>query len=53
MNNEGANQVINTGAAPLPRPGPFPDLLTEQELVTFLRIPEVSKANDYSNVVKT
>ena len=31
---------------------PVPDLMTEQELVQFLRIPEVSKAQDYSNVVK-
>ena len=29
-----------------------PDLMTEQELVQFLRIPHVSKANNYSNVVK-
>ena len=31
---------------------PGPDLMTEQELVQFLRIPHVSKAADYSNVVK-
>jgi hypothetical protein len=31
---------------------PIPDLLTEQELVQFLRIPYVSKSTDYSNVVK-
>jgi len=31
---------------------PAPDLLTETELITFLRIPEVSKAKDYHNVVK-
>ena len=30
---------------------PCPELLTEEELVCFLRIPEVSKANDYSNVI--
>jgi predicted DNA-binding transcriptional regulator AlpA len=29
-----------------------PDLLTEEEVVRFLRIPEVSKATNYSNVVK-
>lgn len=29
-----------------------PDLLTEEEVVRFLRIPEVSKATDYSNVIK-
>ena len=31
---------------------PTPDLMTEQELVRFLRIPQVSKATGYSNVVK-
>ena len=29
-----------------------PALMTEQELVQFLRIPEISKATDYSNVIK-
>ena len=27
------------------------ELMTESELITFLRIPEVSKATDYHNVV--
>ena len=31
---------------------PVPALLTEQELVLFLRISEVSAAADYSNVIK-
>lgn len=30
----------------------YPDLLTEDELIEFLRIPEVSKAKDYSNVIE-
>lgn len=30
----------------------FSDLMTEQELVQFLRIPEVSNAKDHHNVVK-
>ena len=30
----------------------YTDVLTEKELVQFLRIPEVSKASDYSNVIK-
>lgn len=30
----------------------LPDLLTESELIHFLRIPEVSAASDYHNVVK-
>ena len=29
-----------------------PDLLTEKELVHFLRIPEVSTASDHHNVIK-
>ena len=29
-----------------------PELMTEEELVQFLRIPYVSKSKDYSNVVK-
>jgi hypothetical protein len=30
----------------------YPELLTETELVQFLRIPEVSKAKDYHNVIE-
>ena len=30
----------------------FPDLLTEKELINFLRIPEVSRATDYHNVIE-
>ena len=30
----------------------FPDLLTEDELVAFLRIPEVSKSGNYHNVIE-
>ncbi len=30
---------------------PCPELLTEAELIRLLRVPEVSKANDYSNVI--
>lgn len=52
MKNEGANQDTYTGAAPLSSPGPFPDLLTEAELIDFLRIPTVSKSSNYHNVVK-
>ena len=29
----------------------YPELLTEHELIRFLRIPEISKASDYSNVI--
>lgn len=30
----------------------YPDLMTEEELIDFLRIPLVSKAEDYHNVIK-
>lgn len=30
----------------------FPELMTEPELVEFLRIPEVSDAQDHANVIK-
>ena len=30
----------------------YPDLLTEEELINFLRIPEVSRATDYHNVIE-
>jgi len=29
-----------------------PELMTEAELVVFLRIPEISKSNDYHNVIE-
>ncbi len=29
----------------------YPDLMTEQELIEYLRIPEVSKSTNYKNVV--
>ena len=31
---------------------PCPELMTEAEVIEFLRIPEVSKAADYSNVIE-
>ena len=30
----------------------FPELMTESELIKYLRIPEISKAKDYHNVIK-
>ncbi|MBN1817941.1 MAG: hypothetical protein JW828_11315 [Sedimentisphaerales bacterium] len=30
----------------------FPTLMTEEELIDFLRIPEVSKATDHHNVIE-
>ena len=32
--------------------GCFPELMTEEELIRFLRIPEISKSKDHHNVVK-
>ena len=31
---------------------PGPELLTEAELITFLRIPEISKSKDHHNVIE-
>lgn len=31
---------------------PCPELLTEEELIVYLRIPEVSQAKDYCNVIE-
>jgi hypothetical protein len=42
-NSDGIQQLLN---------GEGPELMTEEELVHFLRIPNVSKSADYSNVVK-
>ena len=30
----------------------YPDIMTEEEVVKFLRIPEISKAKDYHNVIE-
>jgi len=32
--------------------GHYPEIMTEEELVQFLRIPEVSKATSYRNVIE-
>ncbi len=29
----------------------YPDLMTEQELIEYLRIPQVSKSTNYKNVI--
>jgi hypothetical protein len=31
---------------------PYPDIMTEEELIRYLRIPEVSRASDYHNVIE-
>ena len=30
----------------------YPDIMTEEELIRYLRIPEVSKAADFHNVIE-
>ena len=43
------NHNLNTSEhGPLPA---YPELMTETELIEFLRIPEVSKAKDFHNVI--
>jgi len=32
--------------------GPCPTIMTEEELIHFLRIPEISSATDYRNVIE-
>ncbi|MCP4707599.1 MAG: hypothetical protein GY869_03155 [Planctomycetes bacterium] len=44
-------QITKTSAAQDNQPHQFPDLLTESELIEYLRIPEVSKAKNYHNVI--
>ena len=31
---------------------PYPEIMTEEELIRFLRIPEVSKAKDFHYVIE-
>ena len=49
MNSE--NYVFVTMAI-MPDGSPVPELMTEQELIKYLRIPEISNSSNYSNVVK-
>ena len=30
----------------------YPDIMTESELIQFLRIPEISKSTNYQNVIE-
>ena len=36
----------------IPANGPLPDLMTEEELVGYLRIPHVSSARNHHNVIE-
>lgn len=47
------NQQTNHSTQSWPdRPAIFPDLMTEAEAIAFLRIPEISKAGNYRNVIE-
>jgi len=45
-------QNVPVQSSCFPDGSPTPDLLTEDELVRFLRIPEVSAAKDHRNVIQ-
>lgn len=55
--NDGIYNGVNSAIVPAVLPdgnggcAPCPDLMTEDELIRFLRIPEISKAKDHRNVV--
>jgi hypothetical protein len=37
---------------PMSNTTPYPELMTEKELILFLRIPDISKAKDYGYVIE-
>ena len=49
-----ANTHMSTAVLPDGKGGfsPCPELLTEEELIAFLRIPEVSKSKNFHNVIE-
>jgi len=55
--NDGIYNGVNSTIAPAVLPDgnggctPCPDLMTEDELIRFLRIPKISKAKDHRNVI--
>ena len=53
MTNTSDNIPQTPPASPQPHPQPRwpPELMTEEELIGFLRIPHVTKAKDHHNVV--
>ena len=52
MDNKQLKLVKNTEVTTSSEKGLFKDLMTESELIQFLRIPEVSNSQDHHNVVK-
>ena len=55
MNNQGLQNFAFTILSALPDGNggymPCPELLTEAELIRLLRVPEISKATDFHNVI--
>ena len=53
MNREKTDSLLYRASSKYARAGSmWPELMTEDELIEFLRIPEVSNAGDYRNVVE-
>ncbi|OHB49688.1 MAG: hypothetical protein A2Y10_05900 [Planctomycetes bacterium GWF2_41_51] len=52
MQNEINNAVMDNVKVRSQRPEIFPDLMTEEELIIFLRIPQISNSEDYHNVIE-
>ncbi len=55
MHTGEANKQMSGSSAVLPDGNggfvPCPAVMTEEEVIRFLRIPEISKANDHRNVI--
>ena len=56
MTQQNNNNPVFTTTTILPNGSggftPCPELMTEPELIVFLRIPEISNAKEYSNVIE-
>lgn len=50
MNTAGAKLAYSSSGI-VSSAGVFPELMTEEELIVFLRIPEISTAGDYGNAI--
>jgi hypothetical protein len=46
------NEILQTDISLAEKQNIFSDLMTEEELIIFLRIPEVSNSEDYHNVIE-
>ena len=46
------SELSTTFPGPNDGPNPCPTILTEEELIHFLRIPEISSATNYRNVIE-